>query len=81
MPPPQDFSLHGIILALGAEHRLRAIPQHDSQQAVAALPLGWLHIWKWKGQDSASVKDVPQRPSPSAHGPSWGRVGLQITPA
>lgn len=81
MPLPQDFSLHGVILALGAEHRLRAIPQHDSQQAVAALPLGWLHIWKWKGQDSASVKDVPQRPSPSAHGPSWGRVGLQITPA
>lgn len=79
VPPPRDFSLHGVVLALGAERRLGAVPQHNGQQAVTALPLGRLHIWKWKGQDPASAKEVPQRPSLSAHGPSWERVGLQIT--
>lgn len=78
--PPRDFGLHGIVLALGAQRRLGAVPQHDGQQAVAALPVGRLHVWKRKVQDPASAKEMSQRPSPSAHGPSRERVGLQITP-
>lgn len=51
--------LHGVVLALSAQRRLGAVPQHNGQQALTALPLGWLHVCK--GTARAKVSGGTQR--------------------
>lgn len=70
-PRGEFFGLHGVVLALGAKRCLGAVAQHHGQQALAALPLGRLHIWKRAG--SSVGKETPQNPSPNLPREPLGR--------